>query len=132
WLDPLEGYNYELGIKGSFLDGRLTASAAVFQTDQDNLKQQDIGYLVPGTTEQAYVGANGTRSRGYDLELSGEPLAGWNVVAGLTHWTAKDGDGQVIQSNQPRTLFKLFTTYRLPGRWHALTLGGGATWQSSN
>src|SRR5690606_4038091 len=90
WLDPLEGYNYELGIKGSFLDGRLTASADVFQTDQDNLKQQDIGYLVPGTTEQAYVGANGTRSRGYDLELSGEPLAGWNVVAGLTHWTAKD------------------------------------------
>ena len=132
WLDPLEGHNYELGIKGSFLGGRLTASAAVFQTDQDNLKQRDIGYLVPGTTNQAYVAANDTRSRGYDLELSGEPLAGLNVVAGLTHWTASDANGNAIQTNQPRTLFKLFSTYRLSGRMHGLTLGGGLTWQSSN
>ncbi|AHG64632.1 putative TonB-dependent outer membrane ferripyoverdine receptor [Advenella mimigardefordensis DPN7] len=131
WLDPLEGRNYEAGIKGSFLDGRLTASAAVFQTDQDNLKQKDTGYFVPGTTEQAYVATNGTRSRGYDLELSGEPLAGWNIMTGLTHWTARDGNGNVVLSEQPRTLFKLFMTYRLAGRLQGLTLGGGVTWQSS-
>ncbi|MGH8845543.1 MAG: ferric-rhodotorulic acid/ferric-coprogen receptor FhuE [Advenella sp.] len=132
WLDPLQGHNYELGIKGGFLEGRLNASVAVFQTDQDNLKQQDTGYVVPGTTSQAYIAAKGTRSRGYDLELSGEPLAGWNIMTGLTHWTARDGNGNVVQSNQPRTLFKLFTTYQLAGRLHGLTLGGGLTWQSSN
>src|SRR5690606_33878612 len=35
-LDPLEGANYELGIKGEFNDGQLNASAAIFRIEQDN------------------------------------------------------------------------------------------------
>jgi len=130
WLDPLEGEAYEVGIKGSFLEGRLNASAALFQIDQDNLAQTDVGYLIPGTVNQAYYAAKGTRSRGYDLEISGEPLEGWNLAAGLTHWTAHDAERNAIQTNQPRTLFKLFTTYRLSGMLHGLTVGGGVNWQS--
>lgn len=34
YLDPAYGHNYEVGIKGSLLDGRVNASFAVFQTDQ--------------------------------------------------------------------------------------------------
>lgn len=130
WLDPLEGESYEVGLKGSFLDGRLNASAALFQIDQDNLAQQDVGYFVPGTTNQAYYAAKGTRSRGYDLEISGEPLEGWNIMAGLTHWTAHDAERNAIQTNQPRTMFKLFTTYALSGSLRGLTVGGGVNWQS--
>ena len=132
WLDPVEGNSYEVGLKGAFLDGRLNASVAVFQIDQDNLKQQDVGYLVPGTINQAYYAAKGTRSRGYDLEVSGEPLEGWNLMAGLSHWTAGDANGNAVQTNQPRTLFKLFSTYRLAGALHGLTVGGGMTWQSGD
>ncbi len=130
WLDPLEGNSYEVGLKGSFLEGRLNASAALFQIDQDNLAQQDVGYLVPGTTNQAYYAAKGTRSRGYDLEISGEPLEGWNVMAGMTHWTAHDAERNAIQTNQPRTMIKLFTTYTFKGSLHGLTVGGGVNWQS--
>ncbi len=132
WLDPLEGDSYEVGLKASFLDGRLNGSIALFQIDQDNLKQADVGYFVPGTPNQAYYAAKGTRSRGYDLEVSGEPLAGWNVIAGLSHWTARDGDGNAIQTNQPRTLLRLFSTYQLGGKWRGLTLGAGISWQSGN
>ncbi len=132
WLDPLQGHDYELGLKGEFLDGKLNASIAVFQIDQDNVKQADVGHFVPGTTSQAYFAAKGTRSRGYDIEISGEALPGWNIMAGLTHWTASDGHRNPIQTNQPRSLFKMFTTYRLPGQLHALTVGGGVTWQSRN
>ena len=130
WLDPLEGKAYEAGVKGEFLDGRLNASAAVFQIEQDNLAQADVGHLVPGTTDQAYYAAQGTRSRGYDLELTGELSPGWSIAAGLSHWTARDGRGAAVQTDQPRTLLRLFSTYRLPGAWHRLTVGGGVNWQS--
>ncbi|MDG9969296.1 ferric-rhodotorulic acid/ferric-coprogen receptor FhuE [Achromobacter mucicolens] len=130
WLDPLEGKSYEAGIKGEWLDGRLNASAAVFQIDQDNVAQADPGQMVPGTTNQAYMAAQGTRSRGFDLELSGEVTPGWNLAAGWSHWTARDGDGNAIQTDQPRSLVRVFTTYQLPGDWNRLTVGGGVNWQS--
>ncbi len=130
WLDPLEGKSYEAGIKGEFLEGRLNASAAIFQIDQDNVAQVDPGQMVPGTTNQAYTAAQGTRSRGFDLEVSGEVTPGWNLAAGWSHWTASDGDGNAIQTDQPRSLVRVFTTYQLPGEWHRLTVGGGVNWQS--
>jgi len=130
WLDPLEGKSYEAGIKGEFLEGRLNASAAIFQIDQDNVAQVDPGQMVPGTTNQAYTAAQGTRSRGFDLEVSGEVTPGWNLAAGWSHWTASDGDGNAIQTDQPRSLVRVFTTYQLPGDWHRLTVGGGVNWQS--
>ncbi|MFD4837035.1 ferric-rhodotorulic acid/ferric-coprogen receptor FhuE [Achromobacter sp. NPDC058515] len=131
WLDPLEGKSYEAGIKGEFLEGRLNASAAVFQIDQDNVAQADPGQMVPGTTNQAYTAAQGTRSRGFDLEVSGEVTPGWNVAAGWSHWTASDGAGDAIQTDQPRSLVRVFTTYQLPGDWNRLTVGGGVNWQSN-
>ncbi|AVJ28428.1 ferric-rhodotorulic acid/ferric-coprogen receptor FhuE [Achromobacter spanius] len=130
WLDPLEGKSYEAGIKGEWLEGRLNASAAVFQIDQDNVAQADPGQMVPGTTNQAYTAAQGTRSRGFDLEVSGEVTPGWNVAAGWSHWTASDGEGNAIQTDQPRSLVRVFTTYQLPGDWNRLTVGGGVNWQS--
>lgn len=39
---------------GEFLDGRLNASAAVFQVNQGNLAQEDTRYLIPGAINQAY------------------------------------------------------------------------------
>ena len=130
WLPPLEGKAYEAGIKAEFLDGMLNASAAVFQIDQDNVAQTDTGYMVPGTPDQAYYAAQGTRSRGYELELTGRITEAWNIAGGLSHWTARDGNGNAIQTNQPRTLVRVFTTYRLPGQFNKLTIGGGVNWQS--
>ena len=37
YLDPLEGVNYELGLKSEFWDQRLTAAFSVFEVHQDNL-----------------------------------------------------------------------------------------------
>ena len=129
WLDPLEGKSPR-PASGEFLEGRLNASAAVFQVDQDNVAQEDPGHMVPGTINPAYTAAQGTRSRGFDLEVSGELTPGWNLAAGWSHWTASDGEGNAIQTDQPRSLVRLFTTYQLPGEWNRLTVGGGVNWQS--
>ena len=38
-LPPIDGKSYEVGLKAAYLEGRLNASAALFQTRQNNLAQ---------------------------------------------------------------------------------------------
>lgn len=132
YLDPLVGKNYEIGIKNSLYDGRLNTSFAVFRIQQDNLAQPDGDFTTLDGLDQAYYGAKGVKSTGMEIDVSGELLPGWNVFGGFTHYTAKDASGATVNTNQPRTLLRLFSTYRLGGAWNKLTLGGGVNWQSSN
>ena len=132
YLDPITGKNFELGIKSSLNDGRINTSLAVFRIQQDNLAQADGDFIVPGRLDQAYYGAKGVESTGFDAEVSGEVLPGWNVFGGFTHYTAKDATDVAVNTHLPRTLMRLFTTYRLSGAWKDLALGGGVNWQSGN
>ena len=38
---PIEGESYEVGVKGSWLDDKLTATMAVFRTEQSNYPLRD-------------------------------------------------------------------------------------------
>jgi len=128
-LTPSKGKTKEIGLKGEYLDGRLNASVALFETELDTAAQIVAGSYTPGGA-QAYKGVDGTKSRGIELDLQGELARGWNIYAGIAHFTAKDGDDVRLNSQIPRTTAQLFTTYQLPGEWNKLTLGGGVKWQS--
>lgn len=130
WLEPLYGDSYEAGLKGEFIDGKLNGSVAVFKTTQDNLGQADGSNRVPGTTIQAYYEAEGATSKGVELEISGELAPGWNLAFDAAHFKAKDADDEDFNTHLPRNTLHLFTTYRLPGAWRQLTVGGGVNWQS--
>ncbi|PXF30550.1 TonB-dependent receptor [Pokkaliibacter plantistimulans] len=128
-LTPAKGKSTEIGLKGAYMDGRLNASVALFETRLDNAAQMAAGSYTPSGA-QAYQGVDGTKSRGIELDLQGEVARGWNIYAGVAHFTAQDGDGVRLNSQLPRTTAQLFTTYQLPGDWRKLTLGGGVKWQS--
>lgn len=128
-LTPAKGKTKEVGLKGAYMDGRLHASMAVFETNLDNAAQMVSGIYTPGGA-QAYKTADGTKSRGIELDLQGELARGWNIYAGLAHFTARDSDGVRLNSQIPRTTARLFITHQLPGDWNKLTLGGGVNWQS--
>jgi outer membrane receptor for ferric coprogen and ferric-rhodotorulic acid len=132
-LDPVVGKSSEAGIKGEFFDGRLNASVAVFQIKQDKLGQEaglidrdGDGPLVP---EAYYHAAKGAKSEGFEFDVSSELARGWNATAGYTQYHAKDTSSADINSVYPRKLLRVFTTYRLPGEWKALTVGGGINWE---
>lgn len=131
YLDPVLGKSAEAGIKGEFLDGRLNAALAVFQIKQDKLGQA-TGQQIPGSSppETAYEESEGATSRGFEIDVSGELRPGWSVGAGYTQFRLKDADGADVNTIYPRKLLRLFTAYRLPGEWSALTIGGGVNWQS--
>ena len=129
-LDPLTGRSYELGLKGSYLDGKLNTSAALFQLKQDNYAMRDpSGAARPGGGV-AYVAIQGVTTRGIELELSGEPLPGWQLNAGFTYIQPRDAEDQRVSTTQPEKTFKLATMYRLSGAWHPLSIGGNLQWQS--
>jgi outer membrane receptor for ferric coprogen and ferric-rhodotorulic acid len=127
-LDPLEGKNYEAGLKALLLDGKLLATAAIYRIEQDNLAVPD-GF-VSGTLEQAYRGAKGTVSKGYELEVVGKVTPQWDVSLGWSDYSAKDADGVDVLAHQPRRAFNFATKYAFAGQLDGLSLGGALKWES--
>ncbi|MFC3051758.1 TonB-dependent siderophore receptor [Kordiimonas pumila] len=132
FLPPLTGKSYEVGLKSTFLDDALHTTATLFLIEQDNLAQPDTGYLIPGTIFEASRAAQGTKSKGFELEVVGEILPGLNMSMGYTQFKAEDANGDAVNTSHPRKIFKLFSTYTLPGELDRLTVGGGINWEGSN
>lgn len=126
YLDPIEGVNYEAGVKGEYFDGKLNATLSVFRIEQDNVAQPDGTHFVPGTTDQAYYGASGTVSKGYEIDINGEITEGWRLSLGWSQFEAKDADEVKVNTIYPRKSAKIYSTYTF-GKF---TLGGGVNWQS--
>ncbi len=130
FLDPLVGNGYEVGTKASFFDGALNASAAVYLVKQDNLAVALPGVLTPDGA-QAYYAASGAKTKGYELEVSGQLAPGWQASAGFSRNISSDRNGAPLNTIVPQDAFKLFTTYRIAAIGNGLTVGGGLRWQSS-
>ncbi|QLF94186.1 TonB-dependent siderophore receptor [Pseudomonas sp. ABC1] len=140
-LKPIEGTNYEVGIKGEYFDGALNASAAVFRIDQENrAKELDDQSQCPGFANfvTCFEAAGKVRSEGVELELQGAITPGWQLAAGYTFTEAKyrkdanpENEGRLFDSALPRHLFKVSTTYQLSGAWQRWRVGGALYRQNS-
>jgi len=132
-LAPLTGKSYELGAKGEFLDKRLNVGVALYRIEQRNAAQYvDMN---PDTFEEIYKPVDGITSDGVELEVAGELARGWNVSGGYTFRRSRvpaqpDVILSAVNTNQPKHLFKLGTSYRLPGALRRLVVGGAFSWQS--
>lgn len=125
-LNPLEGNNYEIGAKAEFFDGRLNASAAVFRLEQDNFGIESGGRTPSGGI--AYRAAQGVKTEGYEMEVSGRIAEGWQLQGGYSHHVSRQ-QGARVQTLTPANEFTLYASYQPGGRLKGLTLGGGARWQ---
>lgn len=136
-LEPLEGQNRELGLKSQWLDERLQTSFALFEVRQDNLAQNDGTEPLEGTNTIPSKAVDGTKSRGFELEVVGRIAQGWDISAGYAQYQAQAPNGDQINSDYPRKTLQLFTTRRFDGvlagvDLSGFELGGGVSWQSEN
>lgn len=131
-IAPITGKNYELGIKGEYFDGALNASAAIFQIDQENRAKSitDTRLCPTYPTTLCYEAAGKVRSKGIELELQGQLTPNWELAAGYTFAEAKyrkdatkANEGRLFDTDIPRHLFKLSTTYTLPGQFNQWRVG---------
>ncbi|WP_226790390.1 TonB-dependent siderophore receptor [Aliarcobacter butzleri] len=126
YLNPIEGKNYEAGIKAAYFEDKLNASFSVFRIEQDKLAQTDpSGAMIPGTTTQASIEAEGTTSKGFEIDINGEITDNWNLGVGYSQFEAKDADDNKINTSFPRKTFNVFSKYS----WDKFSLGAGANWR---
>lgn len=124
-LDPLEGTSMEVGVKGSLLEDRLGLTAAVFKTRQQNVAE----YAGLVSNQYVYNGVD-YKSRGIELQASGEALPGLDLLAGYTYVRIEDTNGDEARKYVPTHTLRGMATYRLPGLPKA-RVGGRLSWQSA-
>lgn len=81
-FDNEETDNFEIGIKGTFLDRRLVVNAAAFHIDYSN---QQLSFVVfdNNVAQRGVVNIPSTDIDGLELELQALPLEGLNVSFGV-------------------------------------------------
>lgn len=131
FLDPTTGKSYEAGVKGDWFNTRLTATFALFRTEQDHVAVSTGEYIPNSGGQTAYKSVNGTVSKGVEFELNGALTDNLQLTFGASRFMAEDGDGVAVNPEQARTTMKLFTRYQLP-MLPELAFGGGARWQNKS
>ncbi len=125
-LTPIEGKNYEIGLKSEFFDKRLNTSIALFKNVQQNVAQ--AAGFAGGLT--VYDGIDAI-TKGYEIDVSGEVTSNLNISGGFTNLLSlKDEDDNNVKSYVPRRVLRLAAVYKVPG-YEKLKLGGNLNWQSS-
>ncbi|MGY8819613.1 MAG: TonB-dependent siderophore receptor [Pseudomonadales bacterium] len=128
-IDPREGEQYEVGIKGSYFGGDLNARITAFQLTDENRAAgaiDDSGAPLSGV----YEATGKTRIRGGELEISGYLTPDWEVLAGYTYMKTENlaGDDNALFALMPQNQASLWTKYTLPGgALRGLGIGGGVT-----
>lgn len=124
-LKPRTGNQYEIGLKGEFLDGRLNGHVALFRIDERNRAITD-----PADQEFS-IAAGKMRSEGFEAELAGEVAPGWQLITGYTYAKSRyrddpDNAGLPFDPRTPRHSFRLWSHYDVAqGPLAGLSLGGG-------
>jgi iron complex outermembrane recepter protein len=132
---PSEAHQWEVGAKTELFDGKFSATLAYFDLTKTNIPEQDPINI----SEVDIIGK--ARSTGIELDVRGEILPGWNVIANYANTNAR-----VTQSTSanpaiyvgsplpevPRDLAHLWTTYEFQsGEMRGLKIGAGATFNGS-
>ena len=123
---PETAQQFEVGIKQELFDKRLSATLAYFDITKKNVLTTD-----PLDTDFS-IQTGEQKSRGVELDIAGEILPGWKVIATYTYT-----DAYVSEDNNPETVndrlagvpynsASLWTTYELQrGNLQGLGLGLG-------
>lgn len=124
-LKPIDGKSYEMGIKSSWLEDRLTGTLSVFKTEQNNypLRSSD------GNPLNRKVPTSDLESQGVEVGLSGQITNNVNLSFGYAQFSIKDikngGEARTYNPNQTLNVLTTYTPPVLP----KLKVGAGLQWQ---
>lgn len=134
-LKPIVGRNFEVGVKGALLQGKVNTSLALFRYEHRNRAVTDYGSGHACDGWYCSKSSGKVRSQGVEAEISGELLRGLQLAAGYVYNTTRflsdpDNQGKVFSQWTPRHLLRVWSSYRLPGAGQQWSVGGGTTLQS--
>ena len=123
-LDPVEGQQTELGLKAELGFG-LNVSAALFDL-------REVNRPVAVTGENYYLAQEKVRSRGVELEASGEVIENLHIAGGYTYTDTEylngTSAGAAFSTYTPEHMVKLTATYDFTqGALQGWSVGGRLT-----
>lgn len=127
-LDPQESENIELGTKWDFFNAALTATAAVFHTENTN-----VIYVSDPGPPQVYSVDGGQEINGATFGVAGKITENWSIIANAAFLDAKlDQPGNANNGKDltltPEFSGSIWTTYKLP---YNFTIAAGPRYQES-
>jgi len=121
-LDPRDGEQFEIGVKGAFFNEALNVSGTLFRLRDDNRAVQN--------EDGDYEASEEVQVQGLEVEASGEVLPGWKVLAGYTftdtEYVNGVNEGSTFSSVTPEHMVHIWSTYAFSkGMLDGLTVGAG-------
>ena len=123
---PERADQFELGVKESLWDGKLSATFAVYELTRAGILTADP----QDPSNQIQLGEQ--RSRGVELDINGQPLPGWNLVVSYAYTDAEVTRDNLLPEGDaladvPRHSGSVWTTYAIQsGALQGLGFGMGA------
>ncbi|MFQ4145910.1 TonB-dependent siderophore receptor [Chlorogloeopsis sp. ULAP02] len=124
-FEPSRGTQYEVGVKTDFLDRKLSATLAAYHITKTNV-------TTPDPNDPSFSIQTGeVRSQGIELDVAGEILPGWKIIASYAYTDAEvTEDNTIPVGNQlesvPFNQASLWTTYEIQkGNLRGLGFGLG-------
>jgi len=134
-VPPSGARQWEVGTKSEFFNGRLRATLAYYDLTKTNIATADPNPAHFGSS--LVTGA--VRSRGPELDIQGEIVPGWNVIATYTNTdiiVTQSNDTYPAQGSRyprvPRNMGSFWNTYdfQTPAL-QGIKIGGGVTVRDS-
>lgn len=126
-LPPVLGKSREIGIKTSFLDGKISVSIAAYKMDLSN---QTVLAAFPAVNVAGlnyWILIGDTASKGWDASLALSPLPGLQIVGTAYNGTVRDFRGNPIAATVENS-WSVFSRYDFArtDMFKGFAVGGGA------
>lgn len=132
FVKPREGDQFEVGLKADYFDQRLISTLALYQ-----IKDRNRAITDPSDSNYA-LAAGEVKSKGVEIELTGNITDQWKILAGYSYNTAiqvkaaEGEEGVRLNPYFPRNIFTLWNDYQFKqGILHHLSLGLGYRYRSN-
>ncbi len=122
-LDPRTGRQYEAGIKAELLDRRLNAQLAIFRIRDKGRALSAPAPLPQGAPANASIASGEAESQGFETELVGRLLPGWDLALGYTYVDTELVGGATATAAQQA--FASFTPHHVGNLWTKYRFGNG-------
>lgn len=111
-FEPETGSQIEVGIKADFFDGRLSTTLAAFDLKKQNVVTEDP------SDRNFSIQTGEQTSRGIELDILGEILPGWNIIASAAYIDAFISEDNTLEvgnrlDNVAEFSSSLWTTYEI-------------------
>ncbi|WP_164928501.1 TonB-dependent siderophore receptor [Gloeobacter violaceus] len=127
---PITGTQYEVGAKAELFGGGLLATVALYELTKQNVLTRDPD------NPQFSIQTGEVQSKGFEVDLSGRPLPGWDIYASYAYVDARFTRDNVIAPGTevggvPRNTLSLWSKYEFGGDLRGLSVGAGLYWSDN-